>query len=177
MPSSRINGVIISDVDAKNTTAGNFIIQDGSGRGVILYLYGSTEYKLGDSVTVDLTGAVLKLYYGSLEVDNLAAAKIYKLGTGKTVTPVILTIAALQSGFSRYESTLVTIEDALISGGGTYSGNKNLTDATGTIVLRTVPGAVFAGQNVPVVRGAYTGIASLYNTTKQLGLRNMGDVR
>lgn len=177
MPSARIAGVIISDVDTKNATSGNFIIQDGSGRGVILYLYGNTDYKLGDSVVVDITGAVLKLYYGSLEIDNLTAAKIYKLATGKTMTPVSLTISALQGNLSRYESTLVTIEDAIINGGGTYSGNRNLTDATGTIVLRTATGALFANQNVPVVRAAYTGIPSLYNTTKQFSLRNLGDVR
>jgi len=177
MPASRISGVIISDVDAKNVSSGNFIIQDGSGRGVILYLFGSTDYKLGDSVTVDLTGAVLKLYYGSLEVDNLSAAKVYKLATGKTIMPVTLSIADLTANFSKYEATLVKIDNAMINGGGTYSGNKDMSDATGTIVLRTTTNAVFANQSVPAARASYVAIPLWYNTTKQISIRNLGDVQ
>ena len=177
MPAARITGVIISDIDNKNVSAGNFIIEDNSRKGAIIYISGSTAFKQGDSVVVDITGAALKLYNGALEIDGMSAAKVNKITSGKTIAPVVLTLAQLNANFSLYESVLVQIVNATVQGGGTYSGNKTLDDGTGTIVLRTSTSATFAGQSVPTTAKTFTGIATIFSTTKQLGIRNLSDVQ
>ena len=177
MPNVKITGIVISDIDNKNVSAGNFIIEDNSRKGAIFYIPGSTAFKLGDSVVVEMGGTVLKLYNNALEVDNLTAAKVTRISSGKTITPTTVTIATLNSNFTNYESTLVKIQGASITTAGTYSGNKNLDDGTGTIVLRTSTTATFAGDPVVTTQKNYIGIATIFTTTKQLGIRNLGDVQ
>jgi hypothetical protein len=178
MPSSKVRGIVISDIDNKNVSSGNFIFQDNSNRGVILYIAGSTAYKLGDSLEVDLSGAVLKLYNGSMEVDNISASKITVLGSGKTVTPRTVDIATLTASFDMYESTLLKIVNATAtSAAGTYSGNATLTDANGNMVLRTATGATFASSTLPSTAKTFVGYPLIFNTTKQFNIRNLSDVQ
>lgn len=177
MPAARVAVVVISDIDNKNVSSGNFVIEDNSKKGAILYIAGSSAYKLGDSLVVDITGASLKLYNGSLEIDNMTASKVTKVVGGKSIAPVVLNLAQLNANFAQYESVLVQVANATVQGGGTYNGNKTLDDGTGNIVLRTSTTAVFATQNVPTTAKTFTGIATYFNTTKQLGIRNLSDVQ
>ncbi len=59
--------------------------------------------------------------------------------------------------------------------GGTYSGNKNITDGTGTMVLFTRTAASFAGSNVPTGTVTVTAVVSQF-TDAQLNIRNLSDV-
>ena len=179
--SYKISGVVISDIDNKNVSTGNFILEDNSHKGVIMYISGSSAYKLGDSVTVDVTGATLKLYSGALEMDGVTASKVTTNATGKSIAPVTVTIAALNAAFSTYESTLVKIVAATASGGPTYGGTVTLTDASGgTLQLYTSNGATpatFASQSIQTTAKTYTGIVTPFNTTKELKIRNLTDVQ
>jgi hypothetical protein len=65
----------------------------------------------------------------------------------------------------------VQVLNASVTGGGTYSGSKTLTDASGTMTLYTATTASFASQNVPTTAKSFTGIASYFNTTTQLQIR------
>jgi hypothetical protein len=167
----KIKGVVISSADSGNLSKGNMVIQDGN-KGITIY-FGSTvvvPYKPGDSVIVDVTSDSLINYRGTIEIKGAALSSVTKVGTG-TIIPKLLTIAQLNANFANYEGTLVQVVNASITGGGTYSGSKTFTDASGTMILYTAPAASFASQSVPTTPKSFTGIASYYLTTTQLQIR------
>jgi hypothetical protein len=72
-----------------------------------------------------------------------------------------------------YESTLVKITNAIVAGGGTYSGSRTLSDGTGSIILYTSASAFFAGQAVPTTPKTFVGIATPFTGgVKEVKLRN-----
>jgi len=167
----KIKGIVISSADSGNLSKGNMVIQDGN-KGITVYLGSTTvvPYKPGDSVIVDITGDSLINYKGTTELKGATLSSVTKVGTG-TIIPKVLTIAQLNANFANYEATLVQVLNASVTGGGTYSGSKTLTDASGTMVLYTATAASFANLNVPTTAKSFTGIASYFNTTTQLQIR------
>lgn len=99
--------------------------------------------------------------------------------TGNTVTPVVITTADLNANMDDYESELVQIETATVTGDTNVfvnGTNYTITDAAGSAVFRTqFYGVDYIGTAIP---GAahYTGIAIRYNTTAQLVSRNLMDI-
>lgn len=183
-----ITGVIISDMDNGNISSGNFVIEDGSKKGITMYIPSGASFKLGDSVVVDLTGASMKLYpttgVGSLELDGLTTSKVSKKASGKTVAPIQTTVANLNSNISKFENVLVKIVNATISGGSTYyfgTGtftNLSLTDDGGasTINVFTLKAATFGSQAVPSGPKTVVGIAQPFSGKNEIKLRNASDV-
>jgi hypothetical protein len=171
LPAVRVSGVVISDMLKGNAASGNFILEDGSRKGIILYLNGGS-YNLGDSLVIDATGAKLQLYNGALELSGLTSGKISRTVTGRSVTPVTLTIAQLRSSFGQYENVLVKILNATIGGGTTYGGNLTLTDATGNISLYTASNASFASSPAPSGSKTVIGIATPYPPNNEIKLRD-----
>jgi len=167
----KIKGVVISSADSGNISKGNMVIQDGT-KGITIF-FGSTTtipYKPGDSIVIDVTGDSLINYRGTIEIKGAVLGAVTKVGTG-TVIPKVLTIAQLNANFAAYEGTLVQVLNASVTGGGTYSGSKTFTDASGSMVLYTATAASFASQSVPTTPKSFTGIASYYFTTTQLQIR------
>ncbi|HXL57966.1 MAG TPA: lamin tail domain-containing protein, partial [Chitinophagaceae bacterium] len=62
------------------------------------------------------------------------------------------------------------------SGGGTFSGNRTLTDATASITLYTSSNAVFAADALPADAKTWTGYCNAFNSTKEFAIRNASDV-
>lgn len=172
-----INGVVTSDRNAGNVLAQNVVIQDGE-KGIMVRFAsgGSHTFNLGDSLVVMLNGVNLEEYRGLLQINGTPLASATKVGTG-TVVPKVLTIAVFNSNPEKYESVLVKILNATVSGGGTYNGTRTLGDGTGTIALFTSSAASFVSTSVPAVPKSFTGIIGQYNTTYQLQLRNILDVQ
>ena len=151
-----IRGVVISDAASKNISSGSVVIQSGSA-GISIYFGGTVSYSVGDSVVINTTSADSLLNYkGSLELKtHYGATKPSPVATGIVVTPQIKTIGELDASLAsslgspaNIEFTLVKIAGAT-SPGGTYSGNKTITDASGSITLYTATAAIFAGDYLP----------------------------
>lgn len=176
--SIRIRGVVISDRTTNNMDGRNVIIQNGD-RGIMVRFTATSTLNLNDSVEVDVSGEPLELYSNLLQVNGVTNARATVIGS-KTIMPRTLTIAQIAgANFKLYESTLVKIMSATI-GAGTYSGNKNLTDATdasGAFKLYTNSSATFASQTVPSGAKNITGIIGVFGTTKQIQIRNLSDVQ
>jgi len=168
---ARVTGVVISDVVNGNVSTGNFILEDGSKKGIVLYLPGAS-FNLGDSLLIDASGGKLSLYQGSMELSGVLTTSITKVATGRSVTPTVLTLAQLNSNIASYESVLVRVSNVTVTGGGTYSGNKTITDGTGSFSLYTGTTAAFAGQSVPTTAKTFTGIATIYTGGNELKIRN-----
>ncbi len=181
--SYQVNGVVISDAASKNISNGAVIIQQGS-KAVTVYFGGTITYSVGDSLQLDVTGDSLIKYQGGLEIKKaLNAVKPAPLATGKTVAPNVLTIAALNTAMSApnlsnsIEGTLVKINNASVTPAGTFSGSKTLSDGSGTILMFTSSTSTFSGATLPGGAKSWTGIATLFNTTNEIKLRNLNDVQ
>ena len=169
--SARVSAVVISDVVNGNVSSGNFILEDGSKKGIILYLPGA-NYSLGDSLLLDVSGGKLSLYQGAMELTNVLTTSITKVGTGRSVTPIVVTLSQLSTNFAPYESVLVRVASVTVTAGGTYSGNKVITDPTGSFNLFTGSTAAFAGQSVPTSPKTFTGIGTLFTSGNEIKIRN-----
>lgn len=180
-----IYGVVISDRANNNLNGRNVYIQDNTG-GIVVRFAANHTFNLGDSVEVKIGGRLFNEFNGLLQIDNVPNANATLLGTG-TVTPRIATIADILANMNgasdSWESTLVTIVDATITGGATYSGSKQVNDGTGTMTMFTATGATFSGSTIPSGPVTLTAILSEYsfftppNTGEQLLLRNLSDVQ
>lgn len=178
MPEAKIAVIVISDRANGNTTASNVVVQDASGRGVVMYFQGSGNtptYDMGDSLVVDITNNTLTTYQGGLEL-KANVSKIVNYKGNHNVTPLRISLADLNANFMTYQSTLVEIANATVTGGTTYSGNKTLNDGTGTISLYTTSGAGFATQPLPTTPMTFRGIATPYTNGNEIKLRNINDV-
>lgn len=183
LPALKIRGIVISDASNGNVSSGNVVLQGGNDdKGIVLYYGGNTIYNVGDSLEVNITGAVLKEYRGKLELENVTTSKTTRLGTGKVITPKAVTVSDIVANFNDYESTLVTLSNITWESGYTTIngnvGNLRVTDATGTIVHYSANSASFKDFVLPPSPAtSITGIIERYNNTIQLRIRNTNDIK
>jgi hypothetical protein len=175
LPAFRISGVVISDKDGGNIAQTNMVLQDGD-KGIVIRFPRAHSFLVGDSVMIDVKGGKLSWSSNLLQISNIAIAKAIKIASGKTIIPRLATIAQINEHYNDWESTLVKINSATITNGGTFSGSKTINDASGTLILYTRGTASFASGGIPQTPRNYTGILSIFNNTKQLQMRNIGDV-
>jgi hypothetical protein len=172
----KIKGIVTSSSAGGNTDPKNMVIQDATA-GIVVRFTATHAFLLGDEVEVDISGQELSEFAGLLEVNNVPNSNAVKTGTG-SVTPAVVTIAQINANFEAWESTLVTVNSATISGTGTtYSGSRTLTDASGTMTLYTRSQATFSGTTYPTNTVNVTGFLVPFNATKQISIRTLADVQ
>ncbi len=172
----RITGVVISDRSTNNLNSQNLVLQQGDNLSGILVRFDSPHsFNLGDSIDVNVSQQELSEFNGLLQVNLVPLSYANLKATGKSITPRNVTVAALNTNFETWESTLVKTGPVALSGGtgGTYSGSVNLNDGA-TIVLFTASGASFSGQTYPANAASVTGYVTQFGATKELSIRNPG---
>jgi hypothetical protein len=169
-----LQGIVISDVDAGNTTNLNVVVQDGD-FGIVVRFTDAHTFPLGSEIKVSTTGITLSEFNGLLQLEGAQLGSASFEGSGNTVTPRELTIAEINDDFENLESTLVRINMATISGGPTFDGNLTVADATDNISIFTRSFADFSADAVPTGELTVTAMVSQF-TDQQLILRNRGDV-
>ncbi|MBL7924271.1 MAG: hypothetical protein JNL88_08735 [Bacteroidia bacterium] len=185
-----ILGVVTSDRSTSNLNGRNLFIQDATG-GICVRFAANHSFNLGDSLYINIAGQSLGEFSGLLQVGtstpNVPLANATVLATGKTVSPQVVTVSQVLANMASndsWESSLLKINNASISGAATYAGSLQITDATGTMTLYTASGATFAGAAVATGVVSITGILTDYNgtvtppnTNAQLQIRNTTDVQ
>ena len=185
----QIHGIVTSSLKDSNISNKNLILEDESGKGIVVFYTASYPYKVGDSLTIDVTGTKLIYYRGSLEATG-TAAKTKTFTAIKGIVPKVVTISNLNSDLSnpifsqrQYESVLVKIINCTINNGTptTYASNPNISDNSGSIELFTNSWALFAGTSCPTSAVSITGISTVYGKSaaacvKQISIRNTLDV-
>jgi hypothetical protein len=185
----KIHGVVISSRQDSNISRGNLVIQDESGKGMLVY-FGQNEVNrvLGDSVVITLDSLIT--YAGVMEA-KATLSKMVMISSGKTVAPKLVSLATLNADLSQtsaksriYESTLVQIANCTITGAvPTYSStnvpdrSKTVTDPTATITMYSQPTTPFKTTDFPTGVVTITAIASKFNTTNQIQIRQFKDVQ
>lgn len=173
----RITGVVISNKNTANLNDQNLILQQGNGQsGIVVRFDAPHSFDMGDSIDINISGQEISEFNSTLQVNNVPLGYATRVGTGKTITPRVATLAQINTNFEAWESTLVQVNNAALSGSGTYSGNVTMNDGSATLILRTSTSATFAGQSYPANAASVVGYLSEFNTTKQLGIRGTTDV-
>lgn len=170
-----VTGVVISDKDGKNLTSRNLIIQQAEA-GIVIRFTSDPVFVLGDSILVDISGQEISEFNGWLQLNNIPNAAAKKVGQGVLPKPRKATISEIKANLNNWESTLVSVENASITGAATYSGTLKITDASGNISTFTRNDAIFASSPVPSAKVTVTGIVSEFNEP-QITLRNLADVK
>lgn len=171
--SSKIKGVVISDRSTGNVDGRNIYIQDATG-GIVVRFTATHTFNLGDLVEVNIAGQEMSEFNGLLQI-NTANERALSVGLGTLPTPRTATVAEINANQEAWESTLVKVVDATLTGGATYAGTRQVVDATGSIVLFTRTQATFGTEAMPTGTVSVTGIVSEFNDP-QLILRGTGDV-
>jgi hypothetical protein len=175
--STSIAGIVISNKDEGNITGRNMVLQQTGGSGIIVrFTADNTTMSEGDSVTIDISGGDISEFNGLLQVSNVPNANATVISSGNSITPRVATVADILANAETWESTLVLINGATITGAATYSGTTSVADASAAIDLYTRPGASFSLDAVPAGSVNVTAIVSQF-TGYQLNIRNTTDVQ
>ncbi|MBN1338867.1 MAG: choice-of-anchor J domain-containing protein, partial [Bacteroidales bacterium] len=174
--STKIQGIIISDVIAENISGKNAFILGDDGNGVNLRFTDYHDYQLGDKVEINVSGIVMDEYNGLVQVQEIPLTRVIALGAATVPPPLERSIQQVTSDIDQYESKLVKFTNVTISGSGVYSGENTLNDGTGTIKLYTYNWASFANESYPAYAVDITGIVGQYGSSPQFYIRNLDDV-
>ena len=173
-PDGFIEGVVISDYTTQSVTGRNLHIQDGD-RGIVIRFTENHTIPLGAKLRVNIDGTELSEFNGLLQLNDVEMSQIESNTAGTLPTPIVVTVAEILNNIEAYESTLVMINDATISGGSTFAGELSVSDSSGTLGMFTRNDATFAGSAVPSGTVSITAIASEFNDP-QVILRSAADV-
>jgi hypothetical protein len=177
----RMTGIVISDKAAANMQAQNLVLQQGNGLpGIVVRFDAAHSFNLGDSIDVAVAGGTIDKFSGLLQVATLPLFNATLVSTGKIITPRATTNAAINTNIDAWESTLVRLSNATITGGigGTWGSNGSaiINDGTATITHFTRSGATFQAIAYPANATSINAIVGRFNTTNQIGIRNLTDV-
>lgn len=165
--SSKIEGTVISDHSGKNLPSGLLVIQSyrriGLVRGISISLgAAAANYVPGDSLQIDVLGAVLKRVDGILQLTGVQTTAITKVASNVRVPKNRVASSDIVANPDNYESSLVAIAKAGFVPSATpvdvYSGDKSINDGFGAITLHTEPGATFANATGLYFNAVYYGI-------------------
>lgn len=175
VPANRfVRGVVISDRAARNLNSRNLFLQDATA-GIVVRFIADHTFDLGDELEIDISRQELSEFSMLLQINDVNASRAKVLSKGNSVAPRVATVSEINANYNAWESTLVRVSNATITGGSTFGGNRTLNDGTGSITLFTLSGATFASSPIPSGSKTVTAIISDFNG-KQLLLRNLSDI-
>lgn len=174
-PNTRIEGVVISDREHSNHPSQNLFMMDDSGQGIVIRFAGSHNFEMGTLLRVIVSNMVVSEFNGLMQIDNTPIGNAWDLGTSELPEPRVATIQEIKDNITTYQSTLVRIHGVTFSGGSTFAGSINITDATGSMPVFTHAWASFANSQVPTQTVTLTGIASIH-FDPQLMIRSLNDI-
>lgn len=188
LKAQKIRVVVTSDNKGGNIHVMDAAVQDRTA-GILLHFdrppiifsqHRNRPLRPGDSLEVELAGAVLTDSMGQLQV-NASRDKVHYLDT-KQVKPIVITIEQLNT--NRYESMLVELDEVSYAQPGFpfYSGegealDHELWDATGKTCVHVSRRIQFASSIVPEGVVSVVGNAGNHRGIAQLMPRNGADVQ
>lgn len=152
----KIVGLVVSDHQHGNIPSGFVVMQSARSpkiRGINLDLGNDAlSFIPGDSIVVNINGAVLSKQNGTLVIKGLSRDKVEKVSSGNTPLVQTVSVDGVNKTPGAYESTLVQIYGCTFNRifGEPFSGDKEFHDGgVTTLYLHTEQGADFASENLP----------------------------
>lgn len=146
---------------------GGILIDDPSG--VI-----KTKINVGDGIK-NLTGN-LGVYGKLLEI--VPQVDVAASSTGNTISPAVVTIPEAKANLTKYESTLIQINNLTTSATGNFASKANyyFKNGSDSIVVRTnYADLPYIGTPIPTVAKNVKGVLIQYNGTAQFVPRSIAD--
>ena len=172
----KIKGVVISDRANSNWDPRNLVVQDGAA-GIVVRFAANHTFDLGDEIEVEIGALELSEFRKLLQVNNTPLDRAKKVGVGTLPTPRVATAKQVFDNQEAWESTLVSISSATISGGtGTYNGTLKVTDTSGSIDMFTRSQATFSGLAIATGAKTITAVVSQFDTP-QIIIRSPIDIK
>ncbi|MGH1336119.1 MAG: DUF5689 domain-containing protein [Aureispira sp.] len=172
---TKIVGIVISDLVGGNWVPQNMVIQEPGGAGITVRFAANHSFNLGDEVEINVSMQTIEEFNGLLQVNGVPNANATVLSSGNTITPRVATVADIQANATAWESTLVNVQNATLSGGTTYGDfGVMLDDGTNSISMFSAF-SNFATTALPTGTGDVTAVVSDFTGT-QLLIRNTSDV-
>lgn len=177
-----VKGTVVSNSDLDNFTSGKTCyIQDETG-GLQIYFAVNHDFKFGDIVVVDLSGATLENYSMSAEISGLPVNKAAKIDS-ETLVAKRVSMADFMA--NRYEGQYVELDAAVqVSDadlgktwvvGGSHT-NINMEDEDGNkFIIRSGKFSSYGADAVAQGSGIIKGIATVYNDDIQLVFAQTSD--
>ncbi len=174
-PNTRVEGVVISDREYQNHPGQNAYIMDENGDGIAIRFQNWHSLNYGNLIRIVTSNLPLNEFNGLLQIEEIPTGNAFAIDEGEIPEPAVTTIGNLRDNFEDYESTLIRIENVSIPSSGSFEGNIELSDGTGSVNMYTYSWAEFADD--PVQGGIYnvTAIASYYYNP-QLLIRSSDDL-
>lgn len=181
---SSVYAVVTADEQSGNLYK-NIYIQDHTGA-IVMRLLNSGGLYQGDSIRIYLPGTVLGSYAGMLQLDSVDVDNnVVKQATQVHKAPETVTLSqittAMQGRLVRIENVEFTMNEAC--NGLTFADpvgqttiNRNLTNCTNSVIVRTSGYANFAGRPLPAGRGTFVGVVGQFNSDMQLFVRNVNEL-
>ena len=159
------------------------------------------SYPQGAKVYVKLKGLAMGTYGGVKQLgymdngtfdripEKMVSTSILKSCTAKvTITPKVMTLADMKTANDQYIGCLVKVQNAEFDAKvlcstfapDGYTVDRQINDPTTSATTRVVRNsgyASFANQKLPSGKGDFIGILSKYNSTYQLFINNVSDVK
>ncbi|MBK7309956.1 MAG: choice-of-anchor J domain-containing protein [Sphingobacteriaceae bacterium] len=182
-------GVVVADEQSGNFYK-EIYVRDRYNTGAMrLDFTQRSSFFIGDSVRVNLKGLDVNLNVDTdiLEIDSLDYEKfVIKFASGAKPQPRVLSIAQMNSNLSTYLGDLVQLTNVAFTPTdanqywsdpiGQYSLNRTIQDCDGSqLIVRTSNFADFALEKTPTGNGTLMGIATAYQGTSQLAIRNTAE--
>ena len=162
----------------------NLYIQDASAA-INLRLLNAVDLFVGDSLRINLLGALVDNYNGVMQLSNVDPdTKVIKQKQGQAISPKPLSIAEINFDLV---NQLVVLNDVQFAtgdlgttyadAGAQYAENKTLEDCFGnSIILRTSGFAEFADVQIAEGNGQIVVIVDRFNNDLQLKIRSFSEV-
>ncbi|MGB0881827.1 MAG: DUF5689 domain-containing protein [Vicingaceae bacterium] len=175
-------GVVTMDETTGNLYKESYIT-DGVDN-LYLRFVSNTGLYVGDSVRINLNGALMLKYNQMLQIDSLHPDNsVVKLSTQNFVEPNVVSVSSLLADLEGSQGKLVQIDGAFFAEGGqglTFADGENLVSESrflfglggDEIEVRTSGYSNFADDTLPSGSGKFIGIAAQYNDGLQLLIRD-----
>ncbi len=171
----KIKGIVISDKENGNLPGKNLVIQDETA-GIAIRFDSNHDFFLNDEVEIVVSNLETSEYKNLLQFNNVSIEAATVTGSG-SVTPRVASIKDILDNGEAWESTLISVEGATISGGAVYKDyDVVVADASGSVDLHTSSYATFADSPIPSGTVKVTAVVSQYKDNYQLFIRNLDDV-
>ena len=149
----------------------NAYLEDASGAVMLYHCAG--DLAVGDKIT-GTANVTFTVYNNLPEVTAITLAEGYTKTTGNTVTPLVITIAALESNYTSYISRYVKIENATVT--SAFSNRNSTIEQNGSsIVLRDQNNPGILTTNVDDIV-TVTAHPSIYSTTHQIAVYEQSQI-
>lgn len=172
----QVTGVVISDAESGNIHSQNIFLQDGTA-GIVVRFTEPHPFAMGQELTITVRGAELSEFRTLLQLNAIPLSSVTSERAGVLPTPRVATVEDIKTNGEAWESTLVTIQNATITGSTTFNGATKINDSTGSLDMYTGGGAAFSGDALPANAVNITGVVTEFDGTRQLSMRNAADVQ